>query len=244
MFTQPLMYAVIRQHPPVSELYAARLEAQGVIDKGWLQGAIDAWHVARAGQPIEQPAYQAFLREIGYLVPEPKSVKVSTKNVDAELATLAGPQLVVPILNARYALNAANARWGSLYDALYGTDAIDESEGATRSGPYNPIRGARVIAYARHVLDRTAPLKKGSHVGSTGYAVKGGDLVVTLKDGSTSKLADKVKPYVILEVGSEKIGIIGLTTPETVVLSTPGKDIVFDNDLVAVTLRASGDTIG
>jgi malate synthase len=158
-----------------------------------LQTEIDAWHKANPGPITDMPAYQAFLEKIGYLVPNPGKVKVTTANVDAELAKQAGPQLVVPILNARYALNAANARWGSLYDALYGTDVISEDKGCEKVGPkgYNPKRGKKVIEYARHVLDRTAPLKKGSHVGSTGYAVKGGDLVVTLKDGTTSKLADK-----------------------------------------------------
>ena len=158
-----------------------------------LQTEIDAWHKANPGPITDMPAYQAFLEKIGYLVPNPGKVKVTTANVDAELAKQAGPQLVVPILNARYALNAANARWGSLYDALYGTDVISEDKGCEKVGPkgYNPKRGKKVIEYARNVLDRTAPLKKGSHVGSTGYAVKGGDLVVTLKDGTTSKLADK-----------------------------------------------------
>jgi len=158
-----------------------------------LQTELDSWHKAHPGPITDMPAYKAFLEKIGYLVPTPKKVKISTKNVDAELATQAGPQLVVPVLNARYALNAANARWGSLYDALYGTDVISEDKGCEKVGPkgYNPKRGKKVIEYARHVLDRTAPLKKGSHVGSTGYRIKGGDLVVTLKDGSTSKLADK-----------------------------------------------------
>ncbi len=159
-----------------------------------LQTELDTWHKANPGPVQDMPAYKAFLHKIGYLVDSPKKVKISTKNVDAELATQAGPQLVVPVLNARYALNAANARWGSLYDALYGTDVISEEKGCEKvgaKGGYNPKRGKKVIEYARHVLDRTAPLKKGSHVGSTGYAVKGGDLVVTLKDGSTSKLADK-----------------------------------------------------
>lgn len=158
-----------------------------------LQTALDTWHEAHPGPITDMPAYRAFLEKIGYLVPSPKKVKISTKNVDAELAKQAGPQLVVPVLNARYALNAANARWGSLYDALYGTDVISTDNGQEKVGPkgYNPKRGAKVIEYARYVLDRTAPLKTGSHVGSQGYAVKGGDLVVTLKDGSTSKLADK-----------------------------------------------------
>ena len=109
-------------------------------------------------------AYRKFLEKIGYLVPQPDKVKATTKNVDAELALQAGPQLVVPVLNARYALNAANARWGSLYDALYGTDALPETNGAEKGKGYNPVRGAKVIDYARHVLDRTVPLKKGSHL--------------------------------------------------------------------------------
>ena len=154
-----------------------------------LQTALDAWHQANPG-PVTQPkAYRKFLEQIGYLVPVPAKVKVTTKNVDAELALQAGPQLVVPITNARYALNAANARWGSLYDALYGTDAISNDGGAEKGKGYNAVRGAKVITYARHVLDRTAPLKKGSHVDSTGYAVIGGALVVTLKGGKTSALA-------------------------------------------------------
>ena len=124
------------------------------------------------------------MQKIGYLVPQPAQVRATTQNVDAELARQAGPQLVVPITNARYALNAANARWGSLYDALYGTDALSEDAGATRAGAYNPVRGAKVIEYARHVLDRTAPLARGSHVDSTGYAIEGGRLVVTLVNGA------------------------------------------------------------
>ena len=158
-----------------------------------LQTEMDTWHAANPGPITDMPAYRAFLEKIGYLVPSPKKVKINTQNVDVELAKQAGPQLVVPITNARYALNAANARWGSLYDALYGTDVISEDKGCEKVGPkgYNPKRGKKVIEYARNVLDRTAPLKKGSHVGSTGYAIKGGDLVVTLKDGTTSKLADK-----------------------------------------------------
>jgi malate synthase len=124
-------------------------------------------------------------------VPPPKKAKATTKNVDAELALQAGPQLVVPILNARYALNAANARWGSLYDALYGTDAISEKGGAERAGAYNPVRGAKVIEYARYVLDRTAPLKKGSHINAVGYSVEDGKLKVALKNGKTTGLEEK-----------------------------------------------------
>ena len=154
-----------------------------------LQTALDAWHSANPG-PIRKPAaYRKYLEKIGYLVPDPGVVKAKTRNVDAELALQAGPQLVVPITNARYALNAANARWGSLYDALYGTDALPESDGATRAGAYNPVRGAKVVDYARNVLDRTAPLKRGSHVGSRAYRVEGGALQVKLADGSVTGLA-------------------------------------------------------
>ena len=166
-----------------------------------LQTELDTWHAAHPGpittgdpsSPSDMTAYRAFLERIGYLVPQPAKVKASTSNVDAELAKQAGPQLVVPILNARYALNAANARWGSLYDALYGTDVIAEDKGcekAGKKGGYNPKRGAKVIAYARHVLDRCAPLKKGSHVDSTGYALRAGKLSVSFADGSRSGLVD------------------------------------------------------
>ncbi len=154
-----------------------------------LQTEMDAWHKQNPGPIGNMKAYRKFLEKIGYLVPQPAKVKATTKNVDAELALQAGPQLVVPVLNARYALNAANARWGSLYDALYGTDALPETNGAEKGKGYNPVRGAKVIAYARNVLDRTAPLKSGSHVDSTGYAVVNGELVVTLKGGKTTKLA-------------------------------------------------------
>ena len=150
-----------------------------------LQAEIDAWHRANPGPIRKMKAYQAFLRKIGYLVPVPEHVKVTTRNVDAELALQAGPQLVVPITNARYALNAANARWGSLYDALYGTDVLPETGGAEKGSGYNPVRGARVIEYARHVLDRCVPLNKGSHLDSTGYRVVDNQLAVTLKNGAT-----------------------------------------------------------
>ena len=152
-----------------------------------LQTELDAWHRANPGPIRSMKKYKAFLQKIGYLVPVPEKVRATTRNVDAELALQAGPQLVVPITNARYALNAANARWGSLYDALYGTDALPETDGATKAGPngeaYNPARGAKVIEYARHVLDRCVPLKKGSHLDSTAYRVVDNELAVTLKDG-------------------------------------------------------------
>ncbi|MBE2215974.1 MAG: malate synthase G, partial [Opitutaceae bacterium] len=155
-----------------------------------LQAELDTWHKAHPGPIQDMAAYRRFLETIGYLVPQPAKVQITTANVDDELAVQAGPQLVVPILNARYALNAANARWGSLYDALYGTDVIPESRGLEKGGKYNARRGAKVIEWARHVLDRTAPLKRGSHVDSTGYLVKDGELVIKLKGGKSSKLAD------------------------------------------------------
>jgi len=154
-----------------------------------IQAEMDAWHKAHPGPVTDMPAYRAHLEKIGYLLPQPRGVKTTTANVDAELALQAGPQLVVPILNARYALNAANARWGSLYDALYGTDVIPETDGAEKLGPggkgYNPVRGAKVIAFAREVLDQAAPLENGSHKDATGYSVKDGQLVVALHSSST-----------------------------------------------------------
>ena len=155
-----------------------------------IQAAMDQWHSAHPGPITDMPAYQAFLKSLGYLVPVPEQVQATTANVDAELATQAGPQLVVPILNARYALNAANARWGSLYDALYGTDAIPETDGAERAGAYNPVRGAKVIAFARQVLDQAAPLAGASHRDATGYRVENGRLVVSLSGGATTGLAE------------------------------------------------------
>jgi len=152
-----------------------------------LQNELDAWHKANRGPITDMPAYRAFLTSIGYLVPAPKEVKATTQNVDTEISRQAGPQLVVPVSNPRYALNAANARWGSLYDALYGTDALPETGGADRGKGYNPIRGDRVIARARVVLDQAAPLASGSHADAVSYGVKGGKLVVKLKPGSNAK---------------------------------------------------------
>lgn len=153
-----------------------------------IQTEMDQWHTAHPGPISDMAAYRAFLEKIGYTVPVPADVKVTTSNVDAELATQAGPQLVVPILNARYALNAANARWGSLYDALYGTDAIPETDGADKGKGYNPVRGAKVIAWARNFLDQSAPLEGASHKESAGYRVEGGKLVVALSNGKTTGL--------------------------------------------------------
>ena len=176
-----------------------------------LQSLLDDWHRAHPGGTEgkrQMKAYRKFLADIGYLVPVPAKVRATTKNVDAELALQAGPQLVVPITNARYALNAANARWGSLYDALYGTDALSEEGGASRSGPYNPVRGAKVIEYARHVLDRTAPLQRGSHVDSTAYFVQQGALHVELRGGKV----------VTLKKPAQFVGYQGPATAPTAVL--------------------------
>ncbi len=154
-----------------------------------MQSKIDEWHRAHAGPEFDAAAYRTFLEELGYLLPEGEDFEISTENVDEEVAMLAGPQLVVPVMNARYALNAANARWGSLYDALYGTDVIPEGGGAERGGAYNPVRGDRVIAYAREFLDRHFPLDGGSHADARGYRVSGGSLEVSLAEGSAT-LAD------------------------------------------------------
>jgi malate synthase len=158
-----------------------------------LQAQIDAWHQERAGQSHDAAAYKSFLQEIGYLLPEGHDFKVTTQNVDQEIAEQAGPQLVVPVKNARFALNAANARWGSLYDALYGTDAISEEGGAEKGKGYNPVRGEKVIAFARNHLDTAVPLASGSHADATLYSVKDGELAVSLKDGSETALAQPEK---------------------------------------------------
>ena len=154
-----------------------------------MQAKIDAWYKEN-GAPSDMAVYEAFLREIGYLLPEGPNFSVSTSNVDPEIATIAGPQLVVPLMNARYSLNAANARWGSLYDALYGTDAISDEGGAEKGKGYNPARGAKVIAWARQLLDDSAPLASGSWVDITGLEVSGADLRIKTATGETS-LKDK-----------------------------------------------------
>ncbi|WP_448653947.1 malate synthase G [Pseudomonas fluorescens] len=154
------------------------------------QARIDTWHQTHAGQAHDPVAYKAFLQDIGYLLPEAADFQASTQNVDDEIARMAGPQLVVPVMNARFALNASNARWGSLYDALYGTDAISEADGAEKGKGYNKVRGDKVIAFARAFLDEAAPLSAGSHVDSTGYKIVDGKLIVSLKGGSNSGLRD------------------------------------------------------
>jgi len=152
-----------------------------------LQAEIDAWHLQNPGPGFDPAKYKAFLHEIGYLVPEKQPFSVSTANVDAEIARIAGPQLVVPVSNARYALNAANARWGSLYDALYGTDVISE-DGAPRGATYNPQRGAKVIAFVRNFLDQYFALTDGSHHDAVSYRLAAGALNVQLKHGKLTTL--------------------------------------------------------
>jgi malate synthase len=164
--------------------------AQLLAERDRLQAALDDWHRTHPGAITDMHEYRSFLLRIGYLVPVPERVRVSTANVDPELAVQAGPQLVVPVTNARYALNAANARWGSLYDALYGTDALPETDGATRAGPYNPVRGARVIEFARKVLDQSVPLAGASHSDVKAYQVSGGRLQVALDNGGVTGLVD------------------------------------------------------
>ncbi|MFX0577464.1 malate synthase G [Nocardia nepalensis] len=154
-----------------------------------IQGKLDAWHAEHPGANYDKAAYKSFLGDIGYLRAEPADFKIATQNVDAEIATTAGPQLVVPVMNARFAINAANARWGSLYDALYGTDAISEADGAEKGTGYNPVRGGRVIEFARKFLDSAAPLANGSHLASTRYAIDSGKLAVTLNNDEVTTLA-------------------------------------------------------
>ncbi|MEO1580478.1 MAG: malate synthase G [Pseudomonadota bacterium] len=187
-----------------------------------MQNQIDAWHKDHSSAPHDAAAYRNFLSEIGYLLPQPEPMPtVTTENVDAEIATTPGPQLVVPVMNARFALNAANARWGSLYDALYGTDVIDEADGATRAGGYNPIRGAKVIAWARNFLDKATPLVKGSHKDATAYRVSGSELQITLDGGEDTTLA----------APSQFVGMVGSAdAPNAVLLRNNGLHIEIQID--------------
>lgn len=174
--------------PRNAELLARRDELQAQIDK---------WHRHHVLEPHDSQAYQAFLREIGYLLPEPDDFTITTSGVDPEITSTAGPQLVVPVLNARFALNASNARWGSLYDALYGTDVIPEDDGAEKGSSYNKVRGDKVIAYARKFLDDTTPLDAGSWTDATNLSIVDGRLVVALGDDLNTELitADQFVGY-------------------------------------------------
>ncbi|MEQ8709808.1 MAG: malate synthase G [Rhodospirillales bacterium] len=177
-----------------------------------LQAEIDSWHLARKGQKWDAEGYKAFLTEIGYLVPEGPDFMIETAGVDAEIATMAGPQLVVPVTNARFALNAANARWGSLFDALYGTDVIGEEDGLGKSGGYNPARGQAVIEYATRFLDASMPLDGASHGDVAEYRIDGGKLVARLTDGGDAGLKDP----------AQFVGYIGDTVPTSVLLRNNG----------------------
>ena len=186
-----------------------------------LQAQIDQWHRDHRGDAWNAEAYEAFLRDIGYLHPKPAPFEITTSQVDPEIALIAGPQLVVPVMNARYALNAANARWGSLYDALYGTDAIPEDDGAVRGGGYNPVRGDRVIAWARDFLDEHFPLTGGLHRDATCYTIDSGTLQVALTTGASVSLADP----------SQLVGYTGDSdTPSSVLLKHHGLHIEIQID--------------
>jgi malate synthase len=185
------------------------------------QSQIDQWHETRAGQAHDASAYRQFLQDIGYLVPAGDSFSITTENVDDEICSIAGPQLVVPITNARYSLNAANARWGSLYDALYGNDVISEEGGADKGPGYNAVRGAKVIAYGRDLLDQSTPLAGGSHHDAVAYAIDNGALSVTLKN------ADVVS----LERPEQLLGYLGdAKKPESILLKNNGLHIEIQFD--------------
>lgn len=185
------------------------------------QAQIDQWHEARAGQPHDASAYRQFLQDIGYLVPAGDSFSITTENVDAEICSIAGPQLVVPITNARYSLNAANARWGSLYDALYGNDVISEEGGADKGPGYNAVRGAKVIAYGRDLLDQSAPLASGSHHDAVAYAIDKDALAVTLNSGDV----------VTLERAEQLLGYLGgAKKPKSILLKNNGLHIEIQFD--------------
>ena len=179
-FWESLAGVLARLAPKNRELLAER---------NALQAKIDSWHQERKGKPHDADAYKKFLQDIGYLVPEGPDFSIQTTGVDPEIASIAGPQLVVPVTIARYALNAANARWGSLYDALYGTDVIPQKPGTEKGLGYNPKRGAEVVAYAASFLDKAFALATGSHADASAYVVEGGKLSVKLKDGKSTSLA-------------------------------------------------------
>ena len=205
--------ALIDQLTPLNTALLAKREK--------IQGQIDEWHRNHRQQGHDPKAYKQFLQQIAYLVDQPDDVKVVLQHVDSEITSQAGPQLVVPLKNARFALNAANARWGSLYDALYGTDVISEKHGAEQAGGYNPIRGQKVITYARNFLDGATPLFTGSHQDSVSYAVVDQQLLVALADGSQSKLKNP----------AQFVGYRGhAEQPESILLSNNGLHIEIQID--------------
>ena len=156
-----------------------------------IQKTIDSWHISKKGSPHNHDEYVNFLKEIGYLMEEGDDFEITTQNVDEEIALVAGAQLVVPIMNARFSLNATNARWGSLYDALYGTDMISEEEGAEKSGPYNPVRGNKVIEFSKNFLDESVPLSSGKYADVTGFKINNGSLEISTSDQSSTELKDE-----------------------------------------------------
>jgi len=160
-----------------------------------MKNQIDEFYKKHSGKTINQDEYIGFLKEINYIVPVGNDFKIETQNVDPELAVKAGPQLVVPVTNARYALNAANARWGSLYDALYGTDAISEKDNANKTSSYNPIRGKKVVNYAKNFLDKNFPLTNGSHNDVVSYKIVDNALIMTLSNSSTTEFKN-INQYV------------------------------------------------
>jgi malate synthase len=153
-----------------------------------IQSKIDQWHLKRRDVEHNHEEYKKFLEDIGYIAPRSSNFSIATDNVDPEIKSIAGPQLVVPVMNARFALNAANARWGSLYDALYGTDVISEDNGATREGGYNPVRGDKVIAFAKNFLDETIPLVEGSYKDVLGFDFAEGNIFALLAGGTKTQL--------------------------------------------------------
>lgn len=211
-----------------------------------MQSKLDHWHREHPKNAFNAGQYKAFLEEIGYLLPQPEQVQVTTTQVDEEIARVAGPQLVVPVMNARFALNATNARWGSLYDALYGTDVIPEDNGAERAGGYNALRGDRVIAWAKTFLDQNFPLRDGTHTDATAYTIESGELKVSQRDGSTGTLkaddqwvgytGDSAQPYSILlknnglhaEIQIDSSHPIGQTDPAGV------KDVCLESALTTI----------
>ncbi len=217
--------AVVRDLGPKNRELLAKRDA--------MQAAIDVWHNERRGQPHDAEAYKCFLVGLGYLLPEGPDFAIDTVGVDPEIAVVPGPQLVVPATNARYAINAANARWGSLYDALYGTDVIPETGGAAKGPGYNPTRGAAVVAYAADFLDMAAPLAYGRHADAAGYAVSDGRLAVTLAGGQATALA---RP-------DQCVGFVGEAgAPKAILLRNNGLHVefLFDRNHPVGAASASG----
>ncbi|WP_462175866.1 malate synthase G [Acinetobacter baumannii] len=208
-----------------------------------LQAKIDEWH---RNNKFELSAYKAFLTEIGYLLPEVEDFQITTENVDEEIALLAGPQLVVPVRNARYCLNAANARWGSLYDALYGFDVISEEGGAEKGKGYNPVRGAKVIEFAKNFLNEIFPLAQGSHADATKYAIEQNKLVVTLKDGTKTGLAHEAQFVGFNGEEANPAEVVLLSNGLHVIIEIDANSPIGQTDLAGVkdlTLEAAVTTI-